>query len=91
MNYDNECLSMIETNKQHYMTWYLIANWTRNDEPMVSDRMYEKICKGLKENWAFIPRNDFVELANIDDGPTSYPQNMQMTVNTLKRTLGKSK
>ena len=89
MNYDDECLQMIETNKQHYMTWYLIGNWTKDDEPMVSDRMYKKICEGLKKNWQFIPRNDFVELATIDNGPTSFPKNMQITVNTLKRSLSK--
>ena len=87
--YDIECKQMIGRKNMHFVTWYLVANWTyREGTAMITDEMYDSLKEQMKAEWPYIPRQKFVKLEDIDKGPTSYPKQMPDTVKALRSQFG---
>lgn len=50
---DKECLDIIDTNPNMMVPWYLMAAYAyyEQDDPILSDAVFDRLSKRLLENW----------------------------------------
>lgn len=54
--HDEECQKIIDKNPNMLIPWYLIASYAyyQEDSPIISDGLFDKICKKALQNWRII-------------------------------------
>ena len=96
--YDIECLEIIERDPNKSIDWYHLSSYgALNGDPILSDRMYNKLIKTILCNWDIIDNDLKVDLNpnflyEWRLNPDVKSERQLLThFNALKRSLGEGK
>lgn len=88
---DIECLEIVDNNVNMMVPWYLMAAYAYyvQDNPILSDSMFDRLAKRMKENWNRIEHvhKEHITMADLEAGTFlgEYPKRVEGAVDHLRR------